>query len=114
MKLDSARELKQVLSAQFLSEGTGPVHASALSFGPARSRAAAERPRVMRSVALGLAPKGRKEFRLAVRIQRPGMEESPEVQSIRKQAKGEGISGMSGACKSWPSRGTVHGRGHCG
>jgi len=41
-----------------------------------------------RSLALGIAPKG-KEFRLAVRLQHRAMENSPEVEAICKQTKGE-------------------------
>ena len=40
-------------------------------------------------MALGLSPKGRDEVVLAVRLQRRALEGSPQVEAIRKQARGE-------------------------
>jgi hypothetical protein len=45
-------------------------------------------PAVQRSVALGVAPHG-KNYRLAIRLQRPGLLGSPIVEHLKHQARGE-------------------------
>lgn len=42
-----------------------------------------------RTLALGVAPKGRRDYRLAVRLQRQSLVDSYHVERIRKKAKGE-------------------------
>ena len=86
MKLDSVRELKEALSHSVLSRVAETMRARS-GFGVA-SQALSAVSTTPRSLALGIAPKGR-EFRLAVRLQHRAMENSPEVEAIRKQAKGE-------------------------
>jgi hypothetical protein len=44
---------------------------------------------VLPTLAMGIAPGARNQYRLAVRIQRRGMESSPHVQTIRKEARRE-------------------------
>ena len=41
------------------------------------------------TMALGVVRKGKQDFRLAVRVQKRGLENSPQVESIKKKAKGE-------------------------
>ena len=57
------------------------------SFG-VQARALQAVPAVHRSVAIGVAPKGR-EYRVAVRVQRQGLRDSPLVDRIRAEARGE-------------------------
>lgn len=45
-------------------------------------------PQVQRTVALGVAPHG-KEYRLAIRIQRPALRRSPMIEHFARQARGE-------------------------
>ncbi|HMH49116.1 MAG TPA: hypothetical protein VK548_02710, partial [Candidatus Acidoferrum sp.] len=42
-----------------------------------------------RTIALGVAPRARNDFRLAVRVQRRAMEQSRELETIQRQARGE-------------------------
>ena len=41
------------------------------------------------TMALGVVRKGKNDFGLAVRVQKRGLENSPQVETIRKKAKGE-------------------------
>lgn len=106
MRLDSAQSLKQEL----LSELVDPLSALAIrslrlnalsarasvraaigptaSFGIGAAPVGAASP-VQRSVALGIAPGSKGQYRLAVRIQRQGLHESSIVAGIRARAKGE-------------------------
>jgi len=107
MRLESAQGLK----LQFLNQIIEPVtmgagRASALGAralavslgvrggadGPSRwsvgARAVDSVPEVQRSLALGVAPHGR-EYRLAIRLQRAALRESPIVDHLRKEARGE-------------------------
>ena len=86
MKLDSVRELKQALSQSVLARAAEVVRARS-TFGVA-SQALSTVSATPRSMALGIAPRG-KEFLLAVRLQHRAMENSPEVESVLKQAKRE-------------------------
>ena len=86
MKLGSVRELKQSLSESILSRVVQSIR-SRSAFGVAGKALSALRT-TPRSLALGIASKG-KGFRLALRLQHRAMENSPEVESIRKQARGE-------------------------
>src|SRR5262245_35683635 len=86
MKLDSVRELKRSLSQSVLAHVAETMRTRS-GFGVA-SQALSAVSAIPRSLALGVAPKG-KEFRLAVRLQHRAMENSPEVEAIRKRARGE-------------------------
>jgi len=44
---------------------------------------------VQRTIALGIIPKGKNSYQLGVRIQTRALENGPQVEAIRKQAKGE-------------------------
>lgn len=93
MNIDSVRSLKQSLVQAQLEPmvlAAGKVSSLAVAARPSRDLTP-----FRRTIALGVAPgpntgKGRgKDFRLAVRIQSRGMEGSPELERIRKAAKGE-------------------------
>jgi hypothetical protein len=88
MLLDSARELKQILSSKILSLLTaGSVHAVrsfALGAGPM-----ANLTDTLPSLALGVALQKGNQYRLAVRCQRAELMDGKDVQLIRKQAKNE-------------------------
>lgn len=88
MNIDSVRSLKRALVETHLEPMThaaGKVSALAVSARPTRDLTP-----FRRTVALGVAPgKSGKDFRLAVRIQSRGMEGSPELERIRKAARGE-------------------------
>jgi hypothetical protein len=87
MKLDSVRNLKQSLTANLLSKIETTISTRA-AFG----RAAAPMARTEdapSTVALGIAPRKKGDFRLAVRVQKRAFESSREVELITKQAKGE-------------------------
>ncbi len=94
MQLESARSLKAMFAAK-LSTQFGPAvpttAAVAAKIG-AVSMAAQPIARVapvQRSIALGVAKKGRKEFAVAVRVQRREMLHHPVIEQIRKAAKRE-------------------------
>jgi hypothetical protein len=87
MKLDSALELKAALTKSVIDPlSTSAATRSALGV-PAQPMAAlgAHTP----TIALGIGRKAKDEFVLAVRLQRRAMEDSPQLEAIRKQAKGE-------------------------
>ena len=87
MNLSSARELKASLIKQLLPNLPVTVRSAALPGGAARSRSrpAPARPKL----AIGLAPKGRGEFDLAVRVQERAMQHSRELELITSEARGE-------------------------
>jgi hypothetical protein len=107
MRLDSAQALKQQLLANIVepfaldANKVGSVGAraraasvhvrammgEAVSFGVG-ARPFTALPQVQRSVALGVAPHA-KGFRLAIRIQRPSLRDSPMVEHFTTQARGE-------------------------
>jgi hypothetical protein len=86
MRLESVRELKAALAKAVV----GPLSAAAAprSFGVA-AQPLSEAAGHHRTVALGIARKGPRDFRLAVRLQRRELEFSPEVDRIRRMAKDE-------------------------
>ncbi len=86
MQLDSARQLKQVLMDSILPSLTAPAHVRALGVS---ARPLADTVGGPATIALGIVPKKRQEFALAVRIQHRSLENSKQVETIRKQAKGE-------------------------
>jgi hypothetical protein len=106
MRLTSAQDLKQLLLDEVVlpfstAAGSGrtlgaraappPSVAAGLARGSAfgvSARPFTAVPRIQRSVALGVAREG-KEYRLAVRVQRPGLMYSPIVEHLTERAKGE-------------------------
>ncbi len=86
MQIDSVRELKAILHSSVVARLAEPPRLRALgvSAGPMAVNLAAPR-----TLALGIAPAGDKDFRLAVRLQRRALQGSETVQKIRRQAKGE-------------------------
>jgi hypothetical protein len=87
MNLDSVRELKTALGATMVGSVQPEMAGFAGTTMPAQPLAAvATTPP---SLALGVTRKGKREYALAVRVQRRGMETGPHIDAIRKQAKGE-------------------------
>jgi hypothetical protein len=87
MNLDSVRELKKTLADDLLANIENSISARA-AFGRAAGplERAAQPPR---TVAIGVAPKGKRDFHLAVRVQKRAFEESREVELMKKKATGE-------------------------
>ncbi len=86
MKIESVRELKAALPA-LLKKSFSPNAAAARTLGVVSARAlrsGARRP----MLALGVAHE-RGQYRLAVRLQRHGLVDSPIVAAIKKHARGE-------------------------
>jgi hypothetical protein len=87
MRLDSARALK----AELLHEVTS-ADAARLSAGGVWSmtaRPTAEVDPIPRTIALGISRSSPADYRLAVRVQRRGLENARPVESIRRRARGE-------------------------
>ncbi len=109
MKLESAQSLKAELLETMVTPLAASARASTAPRTATASAAAAElrsalgdsatfgmsaRPLdasrgVHRTIALGVAPTAKKEFRLAVRVQRGGLASSAVVEQITAKAKGE-------------------------
>jgi hypothetical protein len=88
MRLESARELKEGLVETVLTKmALSPQEIS--HFGLPARRAAAVEKTTLPTLALGVTPVKRQDFRLAVRVQRRGMESSRHLERIEKAAKGE-------------------------
>jgi hypothetical protein len=87
MKLASARELKAALRDGML-DGMAEALRREGVLVTAASRTVA-RPPVDRTLALGIAPANAREFKLAVRIQRRGLEDAAQLETIRSRARGE-------------------------
>lgn len=88
MELDSVRGLKATLRQSVIS----PLATSlALKSFELQAGPTAGLPAAPPTIALGVshAPGGKNQFVLAVRIQKRGLENSPQLESIKKQAKGE-------------------------
>jgi hypothetical protein len=85
MRLDSVRELKASLVARQVAalSATPPVELGVAA------RAVSELDAAPRTIALGVAPAGRKQFTLAVRLQNRALADSPEVHAIISQARKE-------------------------
>ena len=87
MRLDSARELKTRLTKSVIEPlSTSVVTRSTLGVSAQPMSALGERSATM---ALGLGHKGPDDYVMAVRLQRRALEGSPQLEAIRKQAKGE-------------------------
>jgi hypothetical protein len=87
MKLASARELLASLRGSVL-EGMADTLRREGALVMAASRALPRAP-VVRTLALGIAPAKGRDFKIAVRIQRRGLEDTAALQTIRKRARGE-------------------------
>jgi hypothetical protein len=86
MNLDSVRELKNIcLEKHVKPSAVSPETIAAFGL---RATSLKKVDPMQRSIALGIGRKN-KQFHLAVRIQKRGMENSAEVEAIRRQAKGE-------------------------
>jgi hypothetical protein len=88
MRLASARELKAALRDGIL-EGMADTLRRQGVLITAASRAVGPPAPVARTLALGIARARGSDYRLAVRIQRRGLEGSAPLEAIRKRARGE-------------------------
>ncbi|HWE37583.1 MAG TPA: hypothetical protein VG406_13525 [Isosphaeraceae bacterium] len=87
MKLDSARDLKARMHDSVVRPlATSVVTKSALGVAAQPLSITGEVPP---TVALGITRKTQGDYSLAVRVQKRGLENSPAIDTIRKQAKGE-------------------------
>ena len=87
MRLDSVRELKQALPGQL--NKAFAVRAAAGKTGSLAVVRAAALTRDTPSYFLGVSARGKKDYRLAVRLQDRALERSELVKSISSRAKGE-------------------------
>jgi hypothetical protein len=87
MRLDSVRELKRSLPAQL--NKTFAVRAAAGRTASVAVASAASLRRESPSYFLGISARGKKDYRLAVRLQDRALEKSELVDSIAARAKGE-------------------------
>jgi hypothetical protein len=105
MNLSSVRELKLNLSQTILANVVSTIR-KRTAFGVA-SRSLSTVDALPRTLALGIAPRGR-EFRLAIRVQHRAMENSPEIELMRKRAKGEVdvryVGRVTKSAKPWHQR----------
>lgn len=85
MRLDSVRELKESLVNVALAPAALEKKVRTMGVA-AQPLAAISHPRTL---ALGIAPRKKADFALAVRIQHRALEESALVETIRKKARGE-------------------------
>lgn len=87
MKLDSVRGLKQSLQATVIKRlSESDVTRAALGVAAQALSVTGPQPP---TIAVGVSIKGEDDYALAVRIQKRGLENSKEVEAIRKEAKGE-------------------------
>lgn len=86
MRLDSARGLKNDLISSIVEPMATSlaVRSAGLRAGPVAALAATPP-----SLALGVARKAKGEYVVAVRVQKRALETSPQIEEIRKKAKGE-------------------------
>jgi hypothetical protein len=87
MRLDSARALKTELLEDLAAASSEDLAAGGV--WAQTSRPTQEVDPVARTLALGLARTAPGDFRIAVRVQRRGLENSRHVDSIRRKARGE-------------------------
>lgn len=88
MRLASARELKAAIR-EAMVEGLAEALRRRGVLVVAASRAAPAPPPVVSTLALGIARVRGNDYRLAVRLQRRGLEETAPLEAIRKRARGE-------------------------
>jgi hypothetical protein len=106
MELDSARELKQLCYKDIVAPFAAPPERTVRSVRSVRplSLAAVNVALIqvpLASLALGVAHKSGRQFRLAVRCQRPELMNGPEVAQIRKRAKNEVEVRFIGRLRKW-------------
>ena len=87
MRLDSVRELKKLLPVQL--ERRFATKAGVMAGTSLAMSTAASRRRAMPSFFLGVSKKGKRQYRLAVRLQDRALERSNLVQEITARARGE-------------------------
>ena len=87
MRLDSARALKAELLAQVTSAEAADLAAGGV--WSMNARPTADVDPVARTLALGISRPTPGDYRLAVRVQRRGLENTQQVDTIRRKAKGE-------------------------
>lgn len=87
MQLDSVRELKAALTSSLLAPLAQSVPARRLLNVAAQPVSAAAG--MHRTIGLGIVKTGKEDYKLAVRLQRRAMENSPQLDAIHRQAKGE-------------------------
>ncbi len=107
MQIDSVRELKALTLKQHVKPlAVGERKLSALALA---ARPVAEVDATQRTLAIGIAPKTKGNYHLAVRIQSRALENSPQVEAIRKRAKGEvDVRYIGRVVKRAPSNQTRH------
>jgi hypothetical protein len=88
MRLASARELKAAIREAIVEDLAQSLRRRG-ALVVAAGRAAPAPPPVARTLALGIAPGRANDYRLAVRVQRRGLEVSAPFEAIRKRARGE-------------------------
>lgn len=88
MKLDSARNLKLSLASSVVDtiarNAARAPHVMAVAAQPV-----AAIDTTYRTLAVGIAPHSKSQYRIAVRVQRRALLEGPQVDRIRKAARGE-------------------------
>jgi hypothetical protein len=87
MRLDSVRDLKASLTGTLLAPLA--MAAAAPRSLNISTRRVSDAAGLHRTIALGVAPGARNDFRLAVRVQRRAMEQSRELETIERHAHGE-------------------------
>ncbi len=87
MQLDSVRELKAALTSSILAPLAESVTTRRLLNVAAQPVTAAAG--MHRTIALGVVKAGKQDYKLAVRLQRRAMENSPQLDAIQRQSKGE-------------------------
>ena len=87
MQLDSVRNLKASVQAKLVAPLSQEAVRRATLALSAQSMGNLAGPR--RVVALGITRNSRRDFQLAVRVQRPELVDSPQVAAIVRQARGE-------------------------
>jgi len=88
MRLESARDLKLSLTSSVVKAVTSSaIRASNVMAVAAQPIDAVDT--TFRTLAVGIAPHARTQYRIAVRVQRRALLEGPQVEKIRKAAKGE-------------------------
>ena len=88
MELDSVRGLKATLRQSVISPLATSLAVKSFGLPAEPDSGAAGRPTNHRP-GCSHAPGGKNQFVLAVRIEKRGLENSPQLESIKKQAKGE-------------------------
>jgi hypothetical protein len=87
MHLDSVRELKAALNSSILAPLAESVTTRRLLNVAAQPVSAAAG--IHRTIALGVVKADKQDYKLAVRLQRRAMENSPQLDAIHKQSNGE-------------------------